>query len=163
MLLSVILILLYSFIYFLNHCQKCAQNTKQEEWNFSTLISNATRMIFLWRGYASNWQSAKVRAIVLILISPSVITQRHDRITLAVICKTYRLSGLWTQMQFYLSFLLCKSGRNYCTHGFTLAVGAATFSQFFHKSKQILIVWEHHRKSVSSCNLLVNTAIRWNW
>lgn len=27
-----------------------------------------------------------------------------------------------------------------------------------HKSKQILIVWERHRKSVSSCNLFVNTA-----
>lgn len=31
-----------------------------------------------------------------------------------------------------------------------------------HKGKQILIVWECHRKSVSSCDLFVNTAWRRN-
>lgn len=112
---------------------------KQEDWGSSTFISNATRMTFLWRGYASNWQSAKVRAIVLIVIPPSVITQRHDRITLAVICATYRPSGLWTQMQFYVSFLLCKSGGNYCTRRFTLTIDSATFSQFVIKASKFLL------------------------
>lgn len=58
------------------------------------LILNAAGMTFRWGGYPSNWQSAKVRAIVLIVIPPSVITQKHDRITVAVICAIYLLSGL---------------------------------------------------------------------
>lgn len=71
----------------------------------------------------------------MIVIPPSVITQRHDRIILAVICATYRLSGLSTQMQFYVSFLLSKSGRNDCT----LTVDLATFSQFVIKANKFLL------------------------
>lgn len=149
MLLSIILSSHFLFIYNLSRCPKCVQNTNQEECESSTFISNATRMTFLWRGYASNWQSAKVRAIVLIVIPPSVITQRHDRITLAVICAAYRLSGLWTQTQFNVSFVLSKSERNCSTRGFIF--NSFSNIQFVRKAN---VDWERHRKSVGSCDLV---------
>ena len=127
MILSIILILVWKRF----KKQRCLQSTNQDEWESSAFVSNATRMTFLWRGYASNWQSAKVRAIVLIVIPLSVITQSFEPITLAVICATYRLSGLWTQMHFYVFLLLIA---NYYTHGFTLTADLATFSQFVIKA-----------------------------